>query len=81
MRQNTFEKKPVEMLIEEIIQFEWRGPGPPGRTCTSTTGYFYHKTKICNKNFRLDYYLLLKYGTRQLVYLAFHYLGQIAHKS
>ena len=28
------------MLIEQIIEFELRGPGPPGRTCTPTTGYF-----------------------------------------
>ena len=34
------------MLIEQIIQFELRGPGPRGRTCTPTTGYFHIKTKI-----------------------------------
>ena len=28
------------MLIERIIEFELRGPGPPGRTCTPITGYF-----------------------------------------
>ena len=38
------------MLIEQIIEFELRGPGPPGRTCTPTTGYFYDKTKISAKN-------------------------------
>ena len=26
------------MLIQRIIEFELRGPGPPGRTCTPTTG-------------------------------------------
>ena len=34
------------MLIEQIIEFELKGPGPPGRTCTPKTGYFYD-----NKNF------------------------------
>ena len=29
------------MLIEQIIEFELRGPGPPGRTCTPTTDYFH----------------------------------------
>ena len=33
------------MLIEQIIKFELRGPGPPGRTYTPQTGYFYDKTK------------------------------------
>ena len=28
------------MLIEQIIEFELRGSGPLGRTCTPTTGYF-----------------------------------------
>ena len=32
------------MLIEQIIEFDERGPGPPGRICTSTTSYF-HDTK------------------------------------
>ena len=34
------------MLIEQIIDFELRGPGPLGRTCTPKTGYFHDKTKI-----------------------------------
>ena len=33
------------MLIEQIIEFELRGPGPPGCTCTPTTGCFHDKTK------------------------------------
>ena len=36
------------MLIEEIIEFELSGSGPPGRTCSPTTRYFYDKTKISN---------------------------------
>ena len=34
------------MLIEQIIEFEMSGPGPPGRTCTPATGHFYDETKI-----------------------------------
>ena len=46
-----------KMLILLIIEFELRGPGPPGRTCTSTTVYFYNKTKLYEENLRVDYYL------------------------
>ena len=51
------------MLIQQITNFELRGPWPPGRTCTSTAGCFYDKTKISKENLRLD--LLLKYCRRQ----------------
>ena len=36
--QNTFKKKARKMLSEQIIEFELRGPGSPGRTCTLITG-------------------------------------------
>ena len=51
------------MLIEQIIEFEWRGLGLLDRTCrpTLTTGYFHTKAKISKENLRVDYYLLLKY--------------------
>ena len=49
------------MLIEQIIEFEWRSLGPLNRTCILTTGYFRVKTKISTENLRVDYYLLLKY--------------------
>ena len=48
------------MLIEQIIEFELRGPGPPGRTWIPKTGYFHDKTKISTANIRVNYYLLLK---------------------
>ena len=57
------------MLIELIIEFELRGPGPPGRTRTPITDYFHDKTKISKENLRMDYYLLLKYCTRQCALL------------
>ena len=43
------------MLIEQIIVFEWKGPGPPGRSCTPITVYFYDKTKISEENLQGDY--------------------------
>ena len=49
------------MLIEQVIEFEWRDLGLFDRTCTLTTGYFHIKTKISKENLRLDYYLLVKY--------------------
>ena len=57
------------MLIEQIIEFQLRGPGPPGRLCTPITGWLYDKTKILKENFRVDYYLLLKYCRRQCALL------------
>ena len=53
------------MLIEQIIEFELRGPGAPGHTCTPKAGYFHDKTKISKEYLRVDYYLLLKYCRRQ----------------
>ena len=41
------------MLIEQVIEFQLRGPGPPVRTCTPTTGYFHDKTKILKENLRV----------------------------
>ena len=34
------------MLIEQIVEFELAGPGPPGRVCALKTGYFRDKAKI-----------------------------------
>ena len=53
------------MLIEQIVELQLRGPGPPGLTCTSITGYFHDKTKIPKENFRVGFHLLLKCCTRQ----------------
>ena len=47
------------MLIEQTVEIQLRGPGPPGLTCTSITGYFDHKTKISKKNLRVGFHLLL----------------------
>ena len=52
------------MLIEQTIELQLRGPGPPGRINTPTTGYFHDKTKISKENLRVDYYLVLKYSTK-----------------
>ena len=53
------------MLIEQIVELQWRGPGPPGLTCTSITGYFHDKTKISKENLRVGFHLRLKCCTRQ----------------
>ena len=58
------------MFIEQTIKFEFRGLVPPGRVCTPATGYFYDKTKISEENLRVDYYLLLKYCSRQCTLLS-----------
>ena len=40
-----FKNYPGEILIEQIIDFELRGPGSPGCNIP-TTGYFYETAKI-----------------------------------
>ena len=53
------------MLIEQTIELQLRGPGPPGRTYTPIIGYFHDKTKISKENLRVDYYLQLKCSKKQ----------------
>ena len=55
------------MLIKQI--FELRGPGPPGRICTSITACFHDKTIISKENIQLNCYLLLKYCRRRCTLL------------
>ena len=38
------------MLIDQIIEFELRRPGPLGQACTTKPGYFPDKTKISKAN-------------------------------
>ena len=57
------------MLIKQVIAFQLREPGPPGRTCTPITGLLHDKTKILKENLRADYYLLLKYCRTQYALL------------
>ena len=61
MQQYTFEKKKLptgKMIIKQIIEFKLRGPGPPGHTCTPTTGYFQDKTKISKEDLRVHYFII-----------------------
>ena len=58
------------MFIEQTIKFEFRGLVPRSRVCTPATGYFYDKTKLSKENLRVDYYLLLKYCSRQCTLLS-----------
>ena len=57
------------MLIEQIVELRLRGPGSHGLTCSSITGCFHDKTKICEENIRVGFHLLLKYCTRQCTLL------------
>ena len=57
------------MLIEQIIEFQLRGPGPLGRKCTPITSQLHDKTKISKENLLVDYYLPLKYCRRQCAVL------------
>ena len=70
----------MEILIEQIIEFQLTGPGTPGCTCIPIAAYFHDKTKISYENLRLDYYLLLKYCRGQLTYLNSDNLGHITYK-
>ena len=60
------------MFIKQIIKFELRGPWPPARTCTPTTGYFYDKTKISSSGLLFAAKIL-----QDAMYLTFSYWGQI----
>ena len=59
----------MKMLIEQIVELQLRGPGPPGLTCIFITGYFHDKTKISKENLRVGFHLLLKCCTRQCALL------------
>ena len=44
------------MLIEQIIELQLRGPGPPVRTCTPIAGYFHDKTNISIFEWIINYF-------------------------
>ena len=56
------------MLIEQTIELQLLGLGPPGRRYTPITGYFHDKTKISTENLRVEYYLPLKCSKKQCTY-------------
>ena len=60
------------MLIEQISEFDLRGPGPPGRICTPKLVIFMTKQNSFKEDLRADYYLLLKYCRRQCILAYFH---------
>ena len=66
------------MLIEEIIEFELRGPEPPGRTGIPTTGDVYKKIKSSKET--LNELSFTAKILHEVMYLAFSYLGQITYK-
>ena len=67
------------MFIEQIIEFELRGPGPPDCTLNPKTGYFCDKTKISKEILRVNYYLLLKILQKALCFASLH-LDQVNYK-
>ena len=60
------------MLIEQIVELHYRGPGPPGLTCTSITGYFHDKTKISKENLTVKM-------LHETMLLTYPYLDQITY--
>ena len=60
------------MLIEQITTFKLRGPGPLYLLVHVLVQLviFMKKTKIFKENLRVDYYLLLKYCTRQYILIS-----------
>ena len=60
------------MFIEQIIEFELRGPVPSGRTCTPTTVYFYDKTKLSKAKLRVNCYFLLKILPKAMFLASLH---------
>ena len=70
------------MLIEQIIQFEFRERRPPGRIYTYTTGYFHVMTK--QKYLRnIVEWIILSFTAKILnnaMYLTSPYLSQITYK-
>ena len=66
------------MLIEQVIEFELRTFGPPGRICTPTTGYFHDKTKISRKS--LSGLLFTAKILQEVMYRTSPYLSQTTYK-
>ena len=67
------QKVPLSKVSEDVITCDLvppiRNPGytyTPGQTRTPAIGYFHDKTKMSKDLLRVDYYLSLKYSTRQL---------------
>ena len=67
------------MLIEQIIEFEFREPGSPCRLRIPKTGYFHHKTKRSKANLGVNYCLLPKI-LQMAMHLAYPRLGQVTYK-
>ena len=83
------------MLIEQIIEFEWKGPWNVGRTCTPIAAYFPYKILLLykflllllllllqNKNLKKSYSKLLFTAKilQEAMCLTSPYLGQISYK-
>ena len=67
------------MLIEQIIEFEWRGPGPFGHTCYSCNCLFSWKNKNLEKKPSSGLLFTAKILS-EAMWLTSLYLGQITYE-
>ena len=71
------------MLIEQIIEFELRGPGLLNRICTSTTFFFFQNMKKQKSLKNIVEWIILLFTAKILHeagYLTSSHLRQITHK-
>ena len=66
------------MQIEQIVELQLRGLGPPGLTCTAITGYFHDKTKIPKENLRVGFHFSAKM-LHETMHLTSSHLDQITY--
>ena len=72
----------MEMLIEQIIEFELREPRPFGHICTYTTGYFHDVTKQKSLRNVVEGNIVLFTAKilQDTMYFTSPFLGQIPYK-
>ena len=66
------------MLIEQMVELQLRGPGPPGLTCTYITGYFHDKAKISEGKSSSGFSFTAKM-LHETMHLTSPYLDQITY--
>ena len=67
------------MFTKQIFDFELRGSGPPGRTCTPKLVIFITKQKPLKEDLRVEYCFPAEI-LLEAMYLTSHYQGQITYK-
>ena len=66
------------MLIGYVIEFKLRGPESPDRAYTPKLVIFVINQTFIKDNFRVDYYLLLKYCSMQCILLSLTWAKSLA---